>query len=288
MLTANNRRLGDENKFPLRNFKIVSLWEMERFYAEKFLHIVRAMERLKELTADDPICTFSQLRNEFLATTRPLSKLLKEIGFQMSLLNLEKTERDLKKAKTEDDFTGFLGIGGAQGIFTSIENLSQRIQDEFSLTLCFILNAEKGRLYSQTQPLLGELAQGKFPELATDISEAGKCFAVGRYTACVFHLMRIMEVGVQKLGVSFTGDRGIVDKDWQKILNAIRCKLNDDYPDKKDKARMPHESLIALLESVKNGWRNPTMHPKQTYTEEEAEDVLQAVKSFMRELAKLI
>jgi hypothetical protein len=30
------------------------------------------------------------------------------------------------------------------------------------------------------------------------------------------------------------------------------------------------------------------MHPKQTYTEEEAEDVLQAVKSFMRELAKLI
>jgi hypothetical protein len=41
-----------------------------------------------------------------------------------------------------------------------------------------------------------------------DADEAGKCFAVGRYTACVFHLMRIMERCVQKMG----RDLGVYDK----------------------------------------------------------------------------
>ena len=39
-----------------------------------------------------------------------------------------------------------------------------------------------------------------FPAANHEASEAGKCFATARYTACVFHLMRVMEVGVQEFG----------------------------------------------------------------------------------------
>ncbi len=60
--------------------------------------------------------------------------------------------------------------------------------------------------------LLGEAVQERFPSLATDIDEAGKCFATGRFTATVFHLMRVMEVGVQEfceaLGVVLIDKRG--------------------------------------------------------------------------------
>ena len=43
----------------------------------------------------------------------------------------------------------------------------------------------------------------KFPEITMDIEEAAKCFALSRFTATVFHLMRVMELGVQKLGDHF-------------------------------------------------------------------------------------
>jgi hypothetical protein len=44
-------------------------------------------------------------------------------------------------------------------------------------------------------------------------------------------------------------------------------------------------SLFALLEAVRNPWRNATMHVENKYTYDEAEHILVAVKGFMRKLA---
>jgi hypothetical protein len=43
----------------------------------------------------------------------------------------------------------------------------------------------------------------------------------------------------------------------------------------------------ANLYHVKEAWRNESMHPKQTYTSEQAREVLEAVRVFMTALAKL-
>jgi hypothetical protein len=45
------------------------------------------------------------------------------------------------------------------------------------------------------------------------------------------------------------------------------------------------ESIYASLDAVKNPWRNETMHPANKYTNEEAEHVFVAVRSFMMKLA---
>jgi hypothetical protein len=50
--------------------------------------------------------------------------------------------------------------------------------------------------YRATSPLFGGDVDLKFASASFEISEAGKCFALGRYTACVFHLMRVMEVAL--------------------------------------------------------------------------------------------
>ena len=42
------------------------------------------------------------------------------------------------------------------------------------------------------------------------------------------------------------------------------------------------------LYHVKQAWRNDVMHPKKTYTEEEAKAAFSAVKSFMHHLSDLI
>jgi hypothetical protein len=51
---------------------------------------------------------------------------------------------------------------------------------------------------------------GKYARTQFDIVEAGNCYAAGRGTAVVFHLMRITETAVQefgrKLGVSLVDE----------------------------------------------------------------------------------
>jgi hypothetical protein len=44
----------------------------------------------------------------------------------------------------------------------------------------------------------------------------------------------------------------------------------------------------AHLFHAKNAWRNEVMHPKATYTDAEAEELLSAVKTFMNNLASLL
>src|SRR5258708_19689687 len=46
----------------------------------------------------------------------------------------------------------------------------------------------------------GEAVTDAFPSAITDIEEAGKCLAFDRNAACIFHLMRVMEVGLKALG----------------------------------------------------------------------------------------
>jgi hypothetical protein len=71
-------------------------------------------------------------------------------------------------------------------------------------------------------------------------------------------------------------------------------KLQELYPHNKQlspeqKVKRKRDCEIAkYLRHVKNAWRNPTMHPKRTYTEEEARDILNCVRSFMRELVKVL
>ncbi len=42
------------------------------------------------------------------------------------------------------------------------------------------------------------------------------------------------------------------------------------------------------LYHVKQAWRNSTMHPKETCTSEQAKEVFDAVRVFMRQLATLV
>jgi len=44
----------------------------------------------------------------------------------------------------------------------------------------------------------------------------------------------------------------------------------------------------ALLEAVKDGWRNGTMHPQKTYTEADATHIFHCVQRFAIRLSKLV
>ena len=149
-----------------------------------------------------------------------------------------------------------------------------------------------GKLIYFEKPLweFGEKIITSFPKITGDVEEAGKCYAAGRETACVFHLMRVMEVGLRALGTSLEDPRLDPKRNpsWDAILKKCDEELGKPLKDRAPewgKDDTFYSIATGNLRAVKDAWRNPTMHIEQNYNEETALDVWNAVRAFMRHLA---
>src|SRR5262249_4488937 len=164
-----------------------------------------------------------------------------------------------------------------------IEHITSTIKIEMSRTTFMHIPTGQANCYDQKE-LFGKDVNTKFPAIQFDVVEAGNCYATGRGTACIFHLMRIMETGVQefgtKLGVALANE-----KNWQNILDEIN-KAIKALP--KSPATVEMSQTAANLYAVKLAWRNEVMHPKDTYTLEEADNLIRQVRIFMQQLAKIV
>jgi hypothetical protein len=102
----------------------------------------------------------------------------------------------------------------------------------------------------------------RFPSATHDIAEAGKCFALGLGTATVFHLLRVMEIGLRALAVPL----GIpYAPSWDSYLRQINARVADDHKTKNEEWKKDepfYRDLAGDLLTVKTAWRNPTMHVK--------------------------
>ena len=79
-----------------------------------------------------------------------------------------------------------------------VADLLSILTSELSQTSLMFIPPDKVP-YFDALTLLGPELTSKFSQCTTDIEEAGNCFAAGRWTATVFHLMRIMEYGVRQI-----------------------------------------------------------------------------------------
>ncbi len=97
--------------------------------------------------------------------------------------------------------------------------------------------------------------------------------------------MRVMEKALQRLGAEL-GVTLTAEKNWQNILDEVNKAIKSlDH-------RLPRtkefSEASAHLYAVKLAWRNEVMHPKQTYTLEQADEIYRNVRTFMRDLAGLV
>ena len=133
------------------------------------------------------------------------------------------------------------------------------------------ISPERAAFYAKPQ-LFGEAVNKRFPACQYDIEESGNCYAAGRGTACAFHLMRVMELAVREFGTAL-GVALANEKSWQNILDEINRAIKG-LP-AKDPRTVAASRAAGHLYNVKVAWRNPTMHPKITYTVEELEELRQ-------------
>lgn len=196
----------------------------------------------------------------------------KEIGLAVSVRCVDSILKSVTAGTTVGDYVDSLG------------QLENTIMWEMQDRLFMFIPPDRAAFYDKND-FFGADVTVKFPEIQFDVTEAGNTYASGRGTACVFHLMRIMEFAVRHLGTTL-GVALAGEKNWQNILDEVDKKVKVLPP------KLPRTIALAevsvILHQVKVAWRNPTMHPKQTYTLEEAENVMLATKTFMEQLAQVV
>jgi len=176
-----------------------------------------------------------------------------------------------------------------RGLAEDASELHGRLVSELKYTTCFALWGEQERLY-RAEKLFGEAVADHFATASKDIEEAGKCLALSRGTATVFHLMRVMEVGLRVLAKTLNDPRLDPRRNpsWDSILKKGTDELTKPIADRASEWRTDDQFFSAAhanLRAVQFAWRNPTMHVEMDYNVDQAGDVMNCVGAFMRHLA---
>ena len=231
----------------------------------------------------------SKLNEEALNTVSrdmqiPMGKIL-EMYFSQSLADLDIPLTRVAVNRLCSEISRDECTWTVSEVWSQVDGVFERLLDEVDSRGSFFYIPLSRAQYFSREEAFGKVVSKKFPRLTEDIQDACKCYACGRYTACVFHLMRVMEYGLQRLGKKL-GVPNVEIEVWQKILDQVNSEIK----------KLPHKHLRTVklaqiaghLYNVKLAWRNEVMHPKSTYTEEEAENLLKQVGIFMDGLAKVV
>jgi hypothetical protein len=147
--------------------------------------------------------------------------------------------------------------------------------------------------YWENRTIFGDDFLAEFGEAAgVEAVEAGNCYAAGRWTACVFHSMRVAEYGLRKLARTLKvkiSDRGKVCPleygDWHKVITAIRNKIADirkiPAGPKKAEALRFYSDAADHCEYMQDIWRNEVSHARRHYSKDESLAVMSRVREFI-------
>jgi hypothetical protein len=260
---------------------------MLRFYPERFLQCMNRLETIYRTIPDDNVTMEYDEINLFRDRTNLLGNLglISEICDEAKLSSIKGQTRRIMNTVSHS-----LPIRHCD-LRRTLVALQERIYDALEELVCLQVPSGKADYYNEAK-LFGDEVALKFSSANYDIEEAGKSFAVGRYTATVFHLMRVVEVGVRAFakGLNVWTTVSTAQPSWGEVLRLTNQEIQrlnkSGDPDWISEKQSFFENIQSDLSAVKNSWRNTTMHVQKQYDEERAEDIYNSVKGFTRHIAK--
>jgi hypothetical protein len=172
-------------------------------------------------------------------------------------------------------------------LYMRVVALREAMEDELRGRKLVFIAGLKGS-YCDKKDAFGEQVSIAFPSAQFDILNAGNCYAVGLNTACVFHLMRVLERGLRAL----CHDLGLPYKTeaWGGILKDIESAIEEVQAQGRNSpkwANLHFYSEFAIeFRYIKDAWRNYVMHAQESYDEQRAKTIMEHVHNFMQRLAE--
>jgi hypothetical protein len=263
-----------------RPYALISWWNMEKFAAEHFVGIgsqlagmsglMNRLHASQTVGLDDRIETSAKLK-KMIETCR-------KIGLRVTAGHAEQVVRNLE---TED-----ARFSGAQ-VSQMLTSLGMNLTSEMQTHMFMRIFPERSDCYEHSE-LFGASVGANFASATRDIKDAGTCYAVDRNTACVMHLMRVLEVGLNTLATELhvAFDR----RNWENVINDIDAeikKINGPSwgADWKEKLQF-YSGAAKDFRYFKDAWRNHAMHHREHYDASEAKSIFEHVKAFTAHLAE--
>ena len=270
--------------------RIVSHWDlMQEFKAGDLLILLRAMREAGGIAEWSwvawPLLNWEELKANTKIICDELDALDLPVTLEKAQLALKVLEEEVRPDPEKDDFIRLEGLSLERYRAASVDVIG-RFRSEMGSRYAFALNAQQTATFREPQKLFGQSIFDAFPSIEPDLGEAAKCFALGRYTAAVFHGMRSLEAGLGALCKELGID---TQENWNKALNLIEAEIRSRSKATHGDDWKLDEQFFAEAAThfrfLKNAWRNHTMHLKEHYSEERALTVLSSVAGFMQHLS---
>lgn len=260
---------------------LLSLWDlMETFkpLADRMRRLGAVLNQLRNSGAADDLGTLE--RREFEQSLEGIENELLKFDLDAARDALEILQKELLKSGTHwpatlvyqfaplvEAMIGQLGRRYYVPVIPEVADFYERPESKFPL--CMVM----------------------FPSAADDIKEACRCFALERYTACVFHAMGILQVGLYALADEFQVRFSfkIELAEWENVIAKIasEIKKKGDLPksDQKDADLKFYSELAVQFRYFKDAWRNHVAHLREEYDCDQAHSILIHVRDFMEQAA---
>lgn len=198
----------------MKHQTLLEIDDMQRFYVATYGAVMTQIGR-----ASTAILFYDLTGNETDAESHAeIRRILDEVTVHLAALPLSEATKQQVKYLYDS-----IGTEPSRVIAVLMRTLHNSVTAEISPYFYLSLDATEKQLYEQNEPLFGKEVCDKFPSAAFDIAEAGRCLALERSTACVFHLMRVVEVAI-KVVSAFLGVDEPKSPNWGSWLSALRGK----------------------------------------------------------------
>lgn len=117
-----------------------------------------------------------------------------------------------------------------------------------------------------------------------------KCFALGRSTAAAFHFIRCLEGALEAFSkwLSVAPSTKPAQRNWGNKLAEISDQAKVKWPNAADRISGNgkfYEEIYAVFSSMRNPYRNGTMHLEKKYLPEEAYELMILIKGVLNRIS---
>lgn len=283
-------------------YRLISWLDMLEFSAQKYFNWMHWLGALQVMDKGDDNSA-PLIETDLERVVREAARKANQENFFMMLkarvghgipyaegLGLKQTAGYLARLKerfADKDFNHTKADFGR--ILTEIADL---FASEMKGHLFFWISEEGAAAFNHGDLYFGGAVKEKFPSCAFDVSECGKCFALGRFNASVMHAMRVLESGLTAIGKAIGKNRGKqgwgpdlgeFKKQWGKIMDG---GITFTMEGGNDAWKQFFAEAFSDFRHFADAWRNDAIHhPNVEYDEPEAAGIIARAKSFMAHLA---
>lgn len=248
-----------------------------------------------------------QFVDEIPYLRRELKTVFQFLKAEAERMQLTKTLSRLQNYKVQVFFSdGAISITKVEKLGWELEELADAIDADLTLRLfCVLEKDEVDHFYHPNfnpktkQPFFGKKVDRQFKSTRNDVTETANCYAFARYTACVFHAMRVVEKGLHAFvrhlnakhnaGINF--GKKVEEEQWGRITEEIQIAIESPKRLKRLNPVPTREEMRFYATAAKEfeyfneAWRKDVSHSRKSYDKTSALSVMEHVRKFMQILA---